>query len=196
MGSSEEDFGADELTPTTLRSIRGRRLWPLRIAAPSTARPRRRPGLPRLLLLVALGSGLGALLALGAAVRPWWNEAIALADRHTALLVAHPGWSFPARVDSAPLPTSAPAEVQLEVAALLGYREHCPPGPGERCSKTKRVTPRQGNQLEPLTLGWLLGPDAELREHLPLHEAPRHPTDAILAAEDRGVRGHRGVGLS
>lgn len=197
MGSSEEDFGAEELTPTTLRSIRGRRLWQLRTAVPAPlSRSRQRPGPLRFILLLALGGGLGALLAVGAAIRPWWSEAIALADRHTALLVAHPGWSFPARVDSAPLPSQAPPEVQLEVAALLGYREHCPPGPGERCTKTKRVTPRRGNQLEPLTLGWLLGPDAELREHLPLHEAPRHLTDAIIAAEDREFREHQGVSLS
>jgi membrane peptidoglycan carboxypeptidase len=44
-------------------------------------------------------------------------------------------------------------------------------------------------------IGWLLGPDAEVREHLPLERAPRHLVDAIVAAEDRDFRSHGGVNL-
>lgn len=45
----------------------------------------------------------------------------------------------------------------------------------------------------PRVLAWLVGPDGELREHLPLADAPKHLIDAILAAEDRDFRAHGGV---
>ncbi|MFN7145439.1 MAG: biosynthetic peptidoglycan transglycosylase, partial [Myxococcota bacterium] len=68
-------------------------------------------------------------------------------------------------------------------------------GPGEFCAKKSVVVPRSGDALEPVLLGWLIGPDAEIREHLPLAEAPRHLIDAILVAEDRAYHEHHGVNL-
>ncbi|MFO0728260.1 MAG: transglycosylase domain-containing protein [Myxococcota bacterium] len=142
------------------------------------------------------GGGLATLILAG----PWWDEAIEIADQHVALAVAHPGWSFPARVESAPTPMTAPPEVLIATAEALGYSERCirgqKPGPGEFCRKTKEVSPRRGEALEPVVLGWLVGADGELREHLPLSEAPRHLVDAIIAAEDRDFRKHSGVSFS
>ncbi|HZA52029.1 MAG TPA: transglycosylase domain-containing protein, partial [Myxococcaceae bacterium] len=48
---------------------------------------------------------------------------------------------------------------------------------------------------ERMVTGWLIGPDAEIREHLPLERAPRHLLDAIVAAEDREFRSHDGVNV-
>ena len=46
----------------------------------------------------------------------------------------------------------------------------------------ERVVPRTGDDtLEPIVLGRLIGPDGELREHLPLERAPKHLLDAIVA---------------
>ena len=56
-----------------------------------------------------------------------------------------------------------------------------------------RVYGRSGD--ERVLIGWLLGPDGEIREHLPLEQAPRHLIDAIIAAEDRDFRSHGGVNL-
>lgn len=47
----------------------------------------------------------------------------------------------------------------------------------------------------PVMLGWLLGPDTELREHLPIAEAPEQLLQAIVAAEDRNFWEHHGVNL-
>jgi membrane peptidoglycan carboxypeptidase len=48
---------------------------------------------------------------------------------------------------------------------------------------------------ERVLIGWLVGPEGEIREHLPLEDAPQHLIDAILAAEDREFRSHGGVNL-
>ncbi len=47
--------------------------------------------------------------------------------------------------------------------------------------------------LEPISLGVLLGPDAEIRWHLPLDEAPDSLIAAIIAAEDEAFYDHIGV---
>ncbi len=181
-----EPLPEEELTP--LPALRPRRSW---LPPGWTRRPWVRLG-----LLALTGLLIGAAIPVRIVTRRWWDEAVALADLHTQLEVAHPGWSFPARVRSRPTPATAPPEVLLTTARALGYAERCPPGPGELCPKTKAVTPRHGEALEPITLGWLIGPDAELREHLPLADAPRHLIDAILAAEDREFRDHSGVNLT
>jgi membrane peptidoglycan carboxypeptidase len=178
------ESAADELTP----------LVPVRAPAAPRVRARRRT-----LLLLLAGLCVGGAVALALVARPWWREGVALAEAHVSLATTHPGWSFPARVDSAPVPLTARPEVLLVTAEALGYAEACPrgrePERGSYCQKTKRVTPRYGDALEPLTLGWIIGPDAELREHLPLAEAPKHLVDAIIAAEDRDFREHSGVSL-
>jgi membrane peptidoglycan carboxypeptidase len=52
-----------------------------------------------------------------------------------------------------------------------------------------------GERGQPEVIGWLIGPDAEVREHLPLKSAPKHLVDAIVAAEDRDFRSHHGVNV-
>jgi hypothetical protein len=129
----------------------------------------------------------------------WWSEGRDLAALHEGHGVAHPGWSFPARVVSRPMPMTAPAEHLVAEARALGYVEDCKKGgakPGTYCAKTMKVVQRRGDGLEPIVLGWLIGPDAEIREHLPIEEAPKHLLDAIVVAEDRDFWTHRGVNLA
>ncbi len=136
----------------------------------------------------------GALALLTAVGLGWWRQGVRLAGSHLAFESVHRGWSFPARIFSDQVPLTEPAERLVEEAKARGYRERCPgPRAGEYCAKTGTVVPRAGAALEPLLLGWIVGPDAEIREHLPLEEAPRHLVDAIIAAEDRGFREHPGV---
>jgi membrane peptidoglycan carboxypeptidase len=181
------DFGEDEHTPVTIRAYVP---WRLRLKNIFT---RKRVAYALAGFMVA---SVLAAVPIARITSACSTEAIALADQHLTLAVAHPGWSFPARVVSAPVPQSASRELKLAAATALDYRPHCPPGPGELCAKTKEAVPREGNTFEPVTLGWLIGPDAELREHLPLEKAPKHLVDAILASEDRDFREHNGVNFS
>lgn len=147
--------------------------------------------------------GVGAVLCAAAAVPAWtvamgWaRDADALIDAHLAHEVAHPGWSFPGRVVSRAVPDDLPVGKLLAEARARGYAEDCKDtGPAEFCAKTGVVVPRTGNTLEPIELGWLIGPDGEIRFHLPLDQAPKHLTDAILAAEDADFRVHHGVNFT
>jgi membrane peptidoglycan carboxypeptidase len=142
----------------------------------------------------ALAVGFLAVVAAPSAivVRQWSGEAVALVEAHRRHEVSHPGWSFPARVQSGPGPVAGKRAVAE--ARARGYLEDCTDTrPGEFCGKTSKVVPRYGNALEPIVLGTLMGPDAEEREHLPLAEAPRALIDAIEVAEDREFREHSGV---
>ncbi len=126
--------------------------------------------------------------------REWAAEGIELADAHAHYDVSHPGWSFPARLRTAAVPlTTSPATLIAEAVAR-GYAENCKDtGPGEYCKRTSKVVPRSGTELEPIEIGWIVGPDGELRVHLPLADAPKVLIDAIVAAEDRDFRTHDGV---
>ncbi len=161
---------------------------------------------------------LGTSLLWGVAVGGVWpqlvdirQEARTIAKEHQKHNVAHPGWSFPARIwsDSAPLDMEIPR--LMEHARLRKYVVSCPPvEPGEYCPKTGTVIPRGGKfpeglqppglagwsrapALEPLLIGYLVGKDGEIREHLPLEQAPEHLVDAIIFAEDEDFRAHPGV---
>lgn len=155
------------------------------------------PRLRRLLAWTVAVFVLGAVLVAIPAAAAWtrWSaEGVALAEQHRSYEVAHPGWSFPARVLTSPVPLDLPAKRLVAEAKARGYLVGCPePGPGEYCEKSGRVTPREGTELEPIVLGWLVGPDGELREHLPIERAPKHLVDAILATEDREFHEHTGV---
>lgn len=144
---------------------------------------------------LALGLVAGVLIwRMYPTAQGWWDEAITVAEQHLRFEVAHPGWSFPARVHTSPVSLDLAPERLMVEARARHYQEVCPePGPGQFCAKTKRVVPRQGNTLEPIEVAWLIGPDAELRVHLPLQEAPRVLLDALLAAEDREYWNHKGV---
>ncbi len=161
--------------------------------------------------------GLAFAVTLGVAVWPRWvaerDATIALAEAHRTHAVAHPGWSFPARIWSAPASVELPKERRLAHAKARGYTEACPPTePGSFCAKTGDVKVRGSVvpagrleasgaagagplDFEPVLLGWLVGPDAEIRVHLPLAEAPPHLIAALLAAEDQDYESHRGVNL-
>lgn len=145
----------------------------------------------------AAGGFVGCvLLAIPASIvaKRWAAEAVEIADAHAKYDVAHPGWSFPATVVSRATPLTAAPKRLISEAKARGYVEKCPaPGPGEFCAKSSTVVPRTGDALEPVELGMLIGPDAELRTHLPIADAPKHLLDAILAAEDREFREHPGV---
>lgn len=86
----------------------------------------------------------------------WGAEGISLADSHARYEVAHKGWSFPGRIQTAPVPQA-------------------------------------DGTSAPIVLGWLIGPDAELRVHLPIDDAPALLLDAIVTAEDLRFYEHGGV---
>lgn len=162
------------------------------------------------LFAVAVAAALAAGLPAWLRIR---DQARILTERHLAFETAHPGWSFPARVWSAPAPLDLPPERLVLEAKARGYTPACPPAePGQVCEKTGAVIPRGGRfpegvqppgtegwtrplALEPVLIGTLVGPDAEIREHLPLAEAPRHLLEAIVQAEDRDFQKHHGVNL-
>ncbi len=141
---------------------------------------------------------VGFIVTLAVVGWPRWRkvrlETEAMADAHLAYRVAHPGWSFPARIWSAPAPLDLPLERRLAHARARGYAEACPPTTaGSMCPETGDVLPRSGDAFEPVLLGHLIGPDAEIRERLTLAEAPPHLVAAILAAEDDAFYDHPGV---
>lgn len=163
------------------------------------------------LTLLLLG-GVGGVL-----LYPQWRAvsqaARTLADQHLNHEVAHPGWSFPGRAWSAPAPLDLPAERLVLHAKARDYVEACPPvEPGQYCGKTGAVIPRgglfpEGPQppgldgwtrplaLEPVFLGSLIGPDGEIREHLPIENAPDLLLAAIVAAEDESFYEHGGIDI-
>ena len=152
---------------------------------------------------------LGISLIWGMVVGGLWPRLIeirektrTMADDHRKHKVAHPGWSFPARVWSDSASIDLPKDQLVQHARLRDYRLACPARePGEYCDRTGSVIPRggifpEGQQpagmagwtrpiaLEPIMIGYLIGTDGEVREHLPMDEAPEHLIDAIIAAED------------
>ncbi len=173
---------------------------------------RLRRALLAVLILTLLAGGVGLAL-----LWPQWlvvrASARKLADQHLAHEVAHPGWSFPGRAWSAPAPLDLPPERLVLHAKARGYQESCPPAePGQYCAKTGEVIPRGGLfaegvqpaglegwtrplALEPVFLGSLIGPDGEIREHLPIAQAPKLLLAAIVAAEDEAFFEHGGIDL-
>lgn len=157
----------------------------------------------------------GFAATLGVVAWPRWVEVrdatVAMADTHQRYDTNHPGWSFPARVWSAPAPLTLPKGRRIAHAKARGYVEACPPsGPGQFCEESGEVVPRgglfpEGPQpagsdgwsrplaFEPVLVGWLIGDHAEIRAHLPLADAPPHLVNALLAAEDDAYYDHVGV---
>ena len=151
----------------------------------------------------AIAAALLAVIAIAAAVGWWrWMSAgAALGLSHSNFETTHPGWSFPARVYSSRLPLAfLNLRRRVAEAKARGYTENCfakELNAGTYCEKSHRVIPRTADpSLEPLLLGTLVGPDSELRTHLPLSEAPKQLIDAIIASEDRDFRSHHGVSFS
>lgn len=161
---------------------------------------------------------LGVALIWGVAIGGVWprlidirEKARTMADEHRKHEVAHPGWSFPAKVWSDAASLDLPPDRLMEHARIRGYAAACPArAPGEYCQKTGTVIPRgglfaEGQQpagmagwsrplaLEPILIGTLIGTDGELRDHLPLDEAPEHLVDAIIASEDESFWSHPGI---
>ncbi len=146
----------------------------------------------------------GLLLLIGAAVawhilQGWMSEGAELARRHARYEVTHKGWSFPGRIYAPAVALDGTSKDRLVAEARArGYVEDCsvtPPPRGSYCAESGAVTPREGTALEPVLLGWLIGPDAELRAHLPIEEAPPHLLQAIVASEDRDFYEHSGINL-
>lgn len=145
-------------------------------------------------LFVLFAAGIPSLMVF----RAWLREGAELGREHAALFRTHPGWSFPAHVRSSAVdPAAVSPQRLLAEAKARRYVEDCKrPTPGTFCTRTQQVVPREGTTLEPILLGTLLGPDGELRTHLPLAAAPKHLVDAILTAEDRDFREHHGVNFT
>ncbi len=146
-----------------------------------------------------IAAGAAGWLVVHASWMTWNREGAELGQRHARYEVAHKGWSFPARIFAPAHPLEGPPARQVAEAKARDYRPDCAPSParGTYCERPARVVPRNGAdlepQFEPLLLGVLVGPDAELREHLPLGEAPPHLIDLLLIGEDREFFTHDGV---
>ena len=158
---------------------------------------------------------MGFVLTLGIVAWPKWKaierSTMEMADRHRKHEVAHPGWSFPGTVYSAPASLDLPRARLVAQAEARGYREQCPPQqPGDFCGRDGAVIPRGGVfpegvqpagregwtrplALEPLAIGHLISPDGEIRWHLPLADAPPQLIAALLASEDADYWQHIGV---
>ncbi|MBN1334795.1 MAG: transglycosylase domain-containing protein [Deltaproteobacteria bacterium] len=172
-----------------------------------------RRGLRRFAILVVVVLLLGSGLAAGTRWMAVSRQVDRLVDTHLGFEVAHPGWSFPARVWTASAPLDLPVPRLVLEARARGYVEACPPQePGEFCPEDGAVIPRGGRfpegiqpagssgwnrplALEPLLVATLVGPDAEIREHLPVADAPWHLLAAILVAEDEDFEHHHGVNV-
>lgn len=134
-----------------------------------------------------------------------------MADQHVRYDLTHPGWSFHGKIWSAPAPLYLPEKRRIAHAKARDYTAKCPATkPGEYCPEDGNVVPRGGVfpdgvqppgtqnwtrplAMEPILLGLLIGPDGEIREHLPLKEAPKVLIDAIVASEDADFYQHSGV---
>jgi membrane peptidoglycan carboxypeptidase len=140
------------------------------------------------------------VIALGIGWSRWMAQGAELGRTHAKLETSHPGWSFPARIYSQAVPLDGLSpKRRVAEAKVRGYTENCfakEEPPGTFCEKSKRVIPRAGDVLEPVLLGMLIGPDGELRTHLPIADAPKPLIDAILASEDRDFRSHSGVSFT
>jgi len=158
---------------------------------------------------------LGFVVTFAIVAWPKWraieDNTVEMAQLHRRHQVAHPGWSFPGTVYSGPAELTLPKKRLVAQAKVRGYNEQCPPKePGDICAKTGDVIPRggrfpEGDQppglegwsrplaLEPIAIGNLIGPDSEIRWHLPLADAPPHLIAALLASEDAAYREHIGV---
>ena len=152
----------------------------------------------RKLLRWSLVTSVVTLVAAGVpcamVAKQWLAEGVILADTHARYDLSHPGWSFPARLQTAAVPVLRPDPALLAEAVARGYAEDCKDtDPGEYCRRTQTVIPRSGDSLEPIEIGWVIGPDAEIRVHLPVDQAPQLLLDAIVAAEDRDFMRHGGV---
>jgi penicillin-binding protein 1B len=149
----------------------------------------------RVLMVIAV---MFVTLAIPAAViwRGWMADGEVLAREHMAFTAPHPGWSFPGRVMARPPIKMTPLRLLAEAKAR-GYVDACKaPVPGSFCERTMSVVFRDGQGLEPLLLGLLIGEQGELRTHLPLKAAPKLLIDAILAGEDREFHEHGGVNFT
>ena len=153
----------------------------------------------------------GAGLALYPTIQKMDAEIVNIIDAHQSFEVSHPGWSFPGMLHSAPAPLSLPKKHRIAHAQFRRYQATCPAtDPGTYCAKDGTVIPRGGLfpegvqpaglegwtrdlAMEPVELGPLIGPDAEIRYHLPLEETPPHLIAALLHSEDAAFYKHKGV---
>ena len=154
---------------------------------------------------------LGASVALYPTILEMDAEVQKLIEEHQSLEVSHPGWSFPGMLYSAPAPLSLPKKYRIAHAQIRNYTDQCPATEaGTYCSKDGTVIPRGGIfpegvqpaglknwtrelAMEPIELGPLIGPDAEIRYHLPIEETPPHLIAALLHSEDAEFYKHSGV---
>ena len=169
----------------------------------------------RTVTLYGLLFAVGFVVTLAIVSQPKWAgiraETARMVRSHVSYQVDHPGWSFPGRVWSAPAPLDLPPARLAAHAEARGYTFTCPAvQPGEFCRDDGTAIPRggrfaEGDQpagtdgwtrplaLEPVLVGWLIGDHAEVREHLPIEQAPAHLIQAIIAAEDDAYYDHFGV---
>ena len=146
---------------------------------------------------------------------PHWmmvkQQTIDMADQHRQYFASHAGWSYPGTIWSDSVPLTADKNRLVAHAKLRNYTAQCPASdPGTYCKKEGQIIPRGGMfpegvqppgkngwtrplALEPIQIGMLIGEEGELREHLPIKEAPKLLIDALLASEDENFYQHSGV---
>jgi membrane peptidoglycan carboxypeptidase len=165
-----------------------------------------------ILCLLVVVMILSAIIILYPNWKHFENETIEMIEQHRQFETSHPGWSFPGKLFSSPASLQLPKERRIQQAKLRNYTLNCPAKkPGEYCDDGT-IIPRggifaEGTQppgvenwtrelaMEPIYLGPIIGPDSELREHLPIEDAPDHLIAALLHSEDAEFYEHSGVNI-
>ena len=139
------------------------------------------------------------------------DQIIALADSIFAMKPSSPVGAFQDGFGAIRSHSTFPRNSFSPMPESAGTKRFVPASlPGQICPESGEVLVRGGmfpegvqpdhngewtrpKALEPILVGWLIAPNGEIREHLPIESAPQVLLSAIIAAEDDAFYEHGGV---